>query len=125
VAKELKEGKENEGVRQGEELKELKDKDTKELKEKDFVKETKEKDKDKDLVENKLRDNVIGIRPTDAGPGSDTEQRLATLEQTVQQLAHFIGAELRPDLARSALQASSQAAKDEKDMKDAEKMSDA
>ena len=125
VAKELKEGKETKEFVKEKEFKELKDKDTKELKEKDFVKETKEKDKDKDLVENKLRDNVIGIRPTDAASGADTEQRLATLEQTVQQLAHFIGAELRPDLTRSALQGNSQAAKDEKDMKDAEKLSDA
>jgi hypothetical protein len=125
VAKEFKEGKETKEFVKEKELKELKDKDTKELKEKDFVKETKEKDKDKDLVENKLRDNVIGIRPTDAGTGAGTEQRLAALEQTVQQLAHFIGAELRPDLTQSALQGSSQAAKDEKDMKDAEKLSDA
>jgi hypothetical protein len=43
----------------------------------------------------------------------------------VQQLAHFIGAELRPDLSRSALYGSSQAAKDEKDLKDGEKLSDA
>ena len=103
--------------------KELKDKDTKEAKEKDFTKETKEKDKD--LVETKLRDNLIGIRPTGIETGDDTQQRLAALEQTVQQLAHFIGAELRPDLTQSALQGSSQAAKDEKDLKDAEKLSDA
>ena len=59
--------------------------------------------------------------PTDGG----TQQRLAALEQSVQQLAHFIGAELRPDLSQSALQGSSQAAKDEKDLKDAEKLSEA
>jgi hypothetical protein len=125
VAKEFKEGKEVKEFVKEKEQKEIKDKDTKEIKEKEFTKETKEKDKDKDLVETKLRDNVIGIRPTDAATYDGTEQRLAALEQTVQQLAHFIGAELRPDLARSALYGSSQAAKDEKDMKDAEKLSDA
>ena len=133
VAKELKEGKETKEFVKEKELKELKDKDTKELKDKD-TKEFKEKEfkegketkeKDKDLVETKLRDNVIGIRPTEAATGDDTQQRLAALEQTVQQLAHFIGAELRPDLTRSALQGSSQAAKDDKDLKDAEKLSDA
>jgi hypothetical protein len=135
VAKELKEGsKEVKEFVKEKELKEIKDKDTKEIKdkdtkeikdkeakEKDFTKETKEKDKD--LVETKLRDNVF-FQPTGAASGDDTQQRLAALEQTVQQLAHFIGAELRPDLTQSALRGSSQAAKDEKDSKDAEKLSD-
>ena len=40
------------------------------------------------------------------------------------ELVHFIGAELRPDLSQSALQGQSQAAKDEKDLKDAEKLSE-
>ena len=89
------------------------------------LKELKEfKEKDKDLFEGKLTD-VIGIRQggPEAGDGG-TQQRLAALEQTVQQLVHFIGKELRPDLTRSALQGSSQAAKDEKDLKDAEKLSE-
>ncbi|MET0682567.1 MAG: S8 family peptidase [Casimicrobiaceae bacterium] len=135
VAKEFKEGKEvKEFVKEKEGKELVKDKDTKELKDKEFKegKDTKEfkegkeiKEKDKDLVEGKLSDGVIGIRPTDAGAGDGgTQQRLAALEQTVQQLVHFIGAELRPDLSRSALQGSSQAAKDEKDLKDAEKLSE-
>jgi hypothetical protein len=59
------------------------------------------------------------------GPGSaeatagGVAERLASLEQTVQQLVHFISRDLRPDLGRSALQGS-QAAKDEKDLKDNE-----
>jgi hypothetical protein len=109
------------------ELKELKEKERKELKEKEF-KEFKEfKEKDKDIFEGKTTDKVIEGRPTGfetqvgaAGP----EERLAALEQTVQQLVHFIGQELRPDLSQSALQVGSQAAKDEKDLKDAEKQSE-
>ena len=115
-------GKERKEVKKGHEGDQ--DKDTKESKEK-ISPRRREKDKDKDLVETKFRDNVIGIRPTDASTGDGTEQRLAALEQTVQQLAHFIGADLRPDLTQSALQGNSQAAKDEKDSKDAEKLSDA
>ena len=105
--------------------KELKDKDTKEIKDKEFKEGKEVKEKDKDLVEGggKLSD-VIGVRPTGAEGGDDgTQQRLAALEQAVQQLAHFIGTELRPDLTRSALQGS-QAAKDDKDLKDAEKLSE-
>ncbi len=139
VAKEFKEGKEFVKEKEGKELakdkdtKERKDKDTKELKDKEFKegKDTKEfkegkelKEKDKDLVEGKLSDGIIGIRPSGADDGG-TQQRLAALEQTVQQLVHFIGTELRPDLSRSALQGSSQAAKDDKDLKDAEKLSEA
>jgi len=37
---------------------------------------------------------------------------------------HFIRTELRPDLSQSALQDSSDAAKEEKDLKDAEKQSE-
>jgi hypothetical protein len=128
VAKEFKEGKEFVKEKEGKELakdkdtKERKDKDTKELKDKEF-KEGKEL-KDKDLVEGKLSDGIIGIRPSGADDGG-TQQRLAALEQTVQQLVHFIGTELRPDLSRSALQGRSQAAKDDKDLKDAEKLSEA
>jgi hypothetical protein len=64
---------------------------------------------------------VRPLTPEQTAPG--TAERLAALEQTVQQLVHFIGRELRPDLSQSALQ-SSQAAKDEKDLKDAEKVSE-
>ena len=53
-----------------------------------------------------------------------TQDRLAALEQTVQQLVHFISTELRPDLSQSALQDGSEAAKQEKDLKDAEKQSE-
>ena len=91
------------------ELKEIKEAKEKELKE---FKEQKEKDKDKDLIEGQ--------------PGSSdvVGDRLAALEQAVQQLQHFIGPELRPDLRRSALQGVSRTAKAEKDMKDAEKSSE-
>jgi hypothetical protein len=110
--KELKEGKE------------LKEKELKEVKEFKEGKEIKEKDKD---FEGKPTDKLgevggqFGVQPA-AVP---IEQRLGALEQAVQQLVHFIGQELRPDLSRSALQTSGQAAKDEKDLKDAEKTSDA
>jgi hypothetical protein len=129
AVKEFKDGKELKEFTKDKELKEFKEKEFKETKEKD-VKEGKEKEfkefkeKDKDLFEGKLTD-VIGIRQggPEAGDGG-IQQRLAALEQTVQQLVHFIGKELRPDLTRSALQGSSQAAKDEKDLKDAEKLSE-
>jgi hypothetical protein len=93
-------------------------------------KEVKEiKEKDKDLIEGKVtdgkvREKVAEIRPTgfEGQAGAvGAEERLAALEATVQQLVHFIGQELRPDLSQSALQAGSQGAKDEKDLKDAEK----
>ena len=135
VVKEAKEKERKEFVKEKEGKEIVKDKDIKEVKEKDFkegkeIKEFKEgkefKEKDKDLVEGKFGDGGINIRPTgaDAADGG-TQQRLAALEQAVQQLVHFIGTELRPDLSQSALQGSSQAAKDEKDLKDAEKLSEA
>jgi hypothetical protein len=58
--------------------------------------------------------------PTDAIEAAASPTRLASLEQTVQQLVHFISRDLRPDLGRSALQGS-QAAKDDKDLKDNER----
>ena len=67
---------------------------------------------------------VGGRSALEHGGSGAIGERLAALEQTVQQLVHFIGQELRPDLSRSALQGSSQAAKDEKDLKDAEKGSE-
>ena len=93
-------------------------------------KELKEKDKDKDLVEGKLIENKVaetlgGLQQLNTGAGgAGVGERLSALEQTVQQLVHFIGQELRPDLSRSALQGSSQAAKDDKDLKDSEKGSE-
>lgn len=108
--------KEKERVKDLKDLKEGKEKE-KELKE---FKEQKEfKEKDKDIFENK-RFEAMDIRPQ-AGAG---EERLAALEQTVQQLVHFISTEFRPDLSQSALQDGSEAAKQEKDLKDAEKQSE-
>ena len=124
LTKETKEKERKELVKEGKEFaKEVKEKDVKEGKEIKEFKEGKEL-KEKDL-ENKIGEvGGINIRPAGAEAGG-TEQRLAALEQTMQQLVHFIGTELRPDLSQSALQGSSQAAKDEKDLKDAEKVSDA
>jgi hypothetical protein len=110
--KELKEGKEKD-IKEGKELKEKEIKEIKELKE-----------KDKDVLENKVTDKALEIRLTGTAPGATSEERLAALEQAVQQLVHFIGRELRPDVGGSALQAGSQAAKDEKDLKDSEKPSE-
>jgi len=126
AVKETKEKERKEFVKEKEVSKEIgKDKDTKEVKEKD-VKEFKEGKelKEKDIVENKLRDGIGIIRQPDAESADATQQRLAALEQAVRELVHFIGAELRPDLSQSALQGQSQVAKDEKDLKDAEKLSE-
>jgi Subtilase family len=107
--KDLKEGKE-------------KEKERKEFKE---FKEGKEfKEKDKDLFENRWFETQ-DIKPQAGGGGEEfTQDRLAALEQTVQQLVHFISTELRPDLSQSALQDGSDAAKQDKDLKDAEKQSE-
>ena len=79
----------------------------------------------KDIVENKFSEGIGVIRqPGAEGADEGTQQRLAALEQAVRELVHFIGAELRPDLSQSALSGQSQAAKDEKDLKDAEKLSE-
>lgn len=132
--KEFKEFKEKERKEIKEkEIKEGKDLKEKELKEVKEFKELKEKDKDIEgkttdkVVEGKVTDKVVETRPVGGGVqlgAAGPEERLAALEQTVQQLVHFIGQELRPDLSQSALQAGSQAAKDEKDSKDAEKHSE-
>lgn len=116
--KELKEPKE---LKEGKELKEVKEKELKEPKELKEGKEFKEiKEKDKDLFEGKRIDKALegGVIGTEASE-TPVGDRLAALEQTVQQLVHFIGQDLRPDLGQSALQAGSQAAKDEKDLADA------
>jgi len=140
IAKEaVKEIKDTKEFKEKEAKEVIKEKEIKEAKEFKEGKEIKEKDKDKDLVENKLLENKVlenklvenkvpetigGIQAFGTAGGAGVPERLAALEQTVQQLAHFIGQELRPDLSRSALQASSQTAKDEKDLKDSEKGSE-
>ena len=55
------------------------------------------------------------MRPGATGAPGAIEDRLSALEQSVQQLVHFIGQDLRPDLTQSALQGGATAAKDEKD----------
>jgi len=137
-------------------VKEVKDKDFKDIKEKEhkeLVKEVKDKDlKDvkekehkelvkegKDIKEKDIRDVIIhtgihtGVQPGEAVPVS-TEERLSQLEQTVQQLAHFIPQEYRPDLqtalfqqsndmqqTQNALEKNATDAKGMKDNKDMEK----
>jgi hypothetical protein len=68
---------------------------------------------------------VIGIRPTSLEPGDDTQQRLAALGAigAAARALHRRGASTRPFTLGA--HGSSQAAKDEKDLKDAEKLSDA
>jgi hypothetical protein len=117
--KEFKEGKEfkEKDLKEPKELKDIKEKDLKEHKE---LKEFKEKDKDKDIFEGKRLDKGLeGGQLGTGAPDPALSDRLGALEQTVQQLVHFIGQDLRPDLGHSALQAGSQAAKDEKDLADA------
>lgn len=125
--KEIKEGKE---VKEGKEFKE-RVKEVKELRKEH--KDGKEfKEKDKDLVE-----HGGGRFDGGGGPEAALEERLAGLEQAIQQLAHFISPELRPDLAASALtqesdlqalsaqlQQQAQEAKDQKDQKDVEKLAE-
>jgi subtilisin family serine protease len=106
-------------------------KDTKDRKER---KDLKDDAKDKELTKEKEQDAFFGVGPL--------EERVSRLEQTVAQLKTFIGPELRPDLMASALSdepdvgafdpsAASQAlgaageqAKQIKDDKDVEKLSD-
>ncbi|OGO38545.1 MAG: hypothetical protein A2W35_16030 [Chloroflexi bacterium RBG_16_57_11] len=75
-------------------------KEVKEAKEKDFkdIKDSAEKVLDK--VQDKIKE--VFDRPETAAPTS-LEERLARLEQTVSQLAHFISGEERPDLQASTL----------------------
>ncbi|OCP07792.1 hypothetical protein BC364_20705 [Ensifer sp. LC499] len=128
-----KEGKEfvKEGKEAKETVKELKDvrKERKEFKEGKEFKEFKEgKEKDKDIFEGRggIRERLT--QPTGfAGEEGDLQGRIAALESAVQELIHFIGAELRPDLSASALggDASGLASGDEqakrlKDQKDTE-----
>ncbi|MDI3467109.1 MAG: putative serine protease [Nitrospira sp.] len=98
--KESKELKEKDKDKEGKEGKEKDHKETKdgkdkekEYKEKDR-KEFKEKDKDKDIRED------LSIEPQRS---ASFEERLVRIEKAVNQLVHFIGPELRPDLKWGAL----------------------
>jgi subtilase family protein len=117
--KEIKEFKEKE-LKERKEIKEIKEKDRKEIKE-----------KDKDIFEGKSRD----IGPTQPAPVATIEDRVAALEAALAEVAHFIPAELRPDLSTSALVGEGDAealqaqlekdaadAKQAKDLKDVEKL---
>jgi len=135
-AKDIKDLKERKEVKEGKEFKE-KDKDIKEGKEiKEGIKEIREgklveiKDR-KEIFEGKISD-VIDRKLADvvphAGMAPDWEDRISNLEQLVEQLAHFIAPDLRPDVGGGALmyedeldQASLQA-KEYKDAKDVEKL---
>ena len=126
IRKEFKEGKEIKELQkevQKERIKELQ----KEVKE-GGEKHIKEKDKDKDLVEG---GGILDRRGIDQGLGpqaadGDIESRLANIEGVLATLAHFIGADLRPDLSGQAwasgedLGQGDQQAKLQKDQKDTE-----
>jgi hypothetical protein len=136
IRKEIKEKdrKEIKEVKDGKETKEIKEKERKEFKEKERkeFKERKEiKEKDKDIFEGKTRD----IGPTEVSPGATLEDRVAALEAALAEVAHFIPAELRPDLSASALSGEADVdalqarlekeaadAKQAKDLKDVEKV---
>jgi hypothetical protein len=82
--------------KEGKEVKEAKEKDLKDIKD--------SAEKVLDKVQDKIQDKIKEVfdRPETAAPAS-MEERLARLEQTVSQLAHFISGEERPDLQASAL----------------------
>jgi Subtilase family len=120
--KEIKERKEfiKENVKEN--VKEIEKRLEKRLKEKD---KDKDKDKDKEMREGgwDIRDRVIDQGNLGGGVTagvSDLENRLSGIEAAIEQLAHFIGSELRPDLSASALGQADQEAKDYKDQKDSE-----
>lgn len=139
-AKDAKEAKERKDTKEKD--KDIKEKDIKDIvegkrKELKEVKELKEKDKDvKDLRDVKTKEvrEVVAPQPAEA---FSVEERLARIEGAIIQLAHFIGIELRPELGESSLtqepdlvaqsqQLRKQAAdaKQAKDSKDIEKMSE-
>ena len=121
--KEFKEGKEIKPEIKDKELKgEIKEKieikergkdkiEVKERPDKNIKGEIKERP-DKQIFEQKFREQKVrevleqerlrfgGI---DAGPSGGVEERMEALEQTVSELMHFIGGELRPDLGAGAL----------------------
>lgn len=111
------------------EIKEIHKELQKELKEKElkeFQKDQKEKEfkEFKEFKEGKeIREGGFGIdiRPTEAT--TDTESRLQNLENTVQQLAHFISSELRPDL-QGALFSNTDADKNAADSKQTKDIKD-
>ena len=122
--KEIKDGKEGKEFKDGKEIaKELQKEIEKRFKEleKRPDKQIKEKDKEKDVFEGGggIRDQVIDQGIIGAST-SNVEGRLAAIESAIEQLVHFIGSELRPDLSASALGQSDQQAKDYKDQKDTE-----
>src|SRR6266850_349733 len=121
-------------------------KETKEHKEKLEFKEIKDKEKEKDAKE--LLKDIRDVKITDkvrdflqqpsTASSANLESRVGALEQAVDQLAHFIGGELRPDLQSSALsgeadlialsqqlQQQASDAKSAKDAKDIEKLREA
>ncbi len=120
-------------------------KETKEHKEKLEFKEIKDKEKEKDkevlkdIRDIKITDKVRDFINQPSTPSSaNLESRVGALEQAVDQLSHFIGGELRPDLQASALsgeadlialsqqlQQQANDAKSAKDAKDIEKLREA
>lgn len=109
-----------------------KDKDFKEKDSKD-LKDIREKIRDK--ISDKISDKIREVPQASGTFGGDLESRVGALEQAVDELSHFIGGELRPDLQSSALsgeddlimlsqQLAEQAndAKSQKDSKDVEKI---
>jgi subtilisin family serine protease len=81
----------------------------------------KEREKDKEVIKDLRDTDNFGVRSTlknrtkdvrdsfkvregiGSPPAGNVEDRVAALEESVQQLTHFIGAELRPDLTTSSL----------------------
>lgn len=118
------------------EFKEIKDKE-KEKDAKELVKEIRDKFTDK--ITDKFTDKVREVvRQPSTSSSGDLESRVGALEQAVDQLSHFIGGELRPDLQSSALsgeadlialsqqlQQQANDAKSAKDAKDIEKLREA
>ena len=101
----FKEVKEFKDVKEWKEIKEWKEKDFKEWKE---LKELKEKDKDKDIFEGPFDPGPVSPDPFDQSQSNRTggrgaEARLASLEQAVDSLRHFISAGLRPEMSGSPL----------------------
>ncbi|WP_373056544.1 hypothetical protein [Zunongwangia sp. H14] len=128
--KEIKE-KEKEKDKEGKEIKEKeKDKEVKEFKEKEKDKDKELKEiKEKDRKEFKEKDKDIFENPGDNFNNPIT-RRIEALENTVNQLSHFIESNLRPDLSRSSYKneqdlqkeyrQKSKKAKQYKDQKDSE-----
>ncbi|GAB4100722.1 S8 family serine peptidase [Sinomonas halotolerans] len=88
--------------------------------------EIKERDKIRDIDWGRIGGGGLGGFGGPQAEGPSAEDRLAALEGTVAELAHFIDQALRPDLGAGALgydglEDQSAQSKDEKDLKDAEK----